>query len=488
MSYMHLVSPNVCTGIAQPRGIRCPWVVGSYLLSAIACAQPEAWAQGSVSARISEGNRLLAEGKHQQALGVFEQELSKSPQSIEALVGKGWALLRGGQASAALATCNQAVTQSLAVSTLWCRASTYTALDGDVGAFGDWEIILRLDPGYRDVYRERASLLWKRGKKSQAAEDLARYANADKSNHAVHFELAGWYRELGNEHQAVVELTEVLRIAPKKKEALRMRAAANLAIGEYANAIADVTRLIEGGEEDPLLYRLRAQGYAAMSNLDAAWRDLMKASTHAPQEEKTKYREEGDQYLMAWLTSERDDAKRIEMFELIGSLVSSESAARLFDLRYLTCRRAKQEVRAMRVVEEASASGLATLDMHLFAADLALRQGELGKLILWCRKGIQVSTIKDRDARRDLNYFAGEAHMKRQQYLEADAALRTAASYPGPAGQRAHLFLLLGYANYQLRQGQEALRFYTEALSISGPHQQQVAKNIAAVKAEFQIP
>lgn len=449
------------------------------------------------AANVQEADQLFAKGNYTQALTIYDRALQQQPKLFEALVGKGRSLLRLGKGMEALDACNEAVNQRMAAQSLRCRAEIYeklgsektTRADWQQAAIADWRGALRLDPALREAHLSMAALYWKSGLKSEGIEELKIFVAGDPRNADSRYQLALWLHESGQYTEALAQWNEVLKINPARTDALRKRMEYYVSQGDRVNALADLKQLLKDTPDDAAGYRKQAEFHAALGNLPDAFREARKAAAlTASAAEKKQWKEDGVQYLMTWLTAERDDAKRLLMMDSLDAATKTELAPHLAELRYISLRRVGRDEQAMRVVEEALTHGRGNAGMFHFAAERVSRsQTEPRKVIALSRKGLQVAQEKDQDAKRDLHYLMGAAYMQLMQYPEANTALRAAAAYPGQVAWRANLYLLLGYANYQMRRAQDALQFYTEALRISGPHQAQVTKNIAAVKAEFQI-
>ena len=86
------------------------------------------------------------------------------------------------------------------------------------------------------------------------------------------------------------------------------------------------------------------------------------------------------------------------------------------------------------------------------------------------------------------SYIAGSLQFQAEQWASADRSLR--AVVPGAADPqlRATVLNSLGWANYRMNAVAEAIRFYTECAAIPGPLQDQAAKNVKSIKAEFNLP
>jgi tetratricopeptide (TPR) repeat protein len=81
----------------------------------------------------------------------------------------------------------------------------------------------------------------------------------------------------------------------------------------------------------------------------------------------------------------------------------------------------------------------------------------------------------------------GGVHLNQEQYGSADKAFRQALQLlqgPGLEQQRAAALSSIGWANYKLKNYNEATNFYTLCLAINGPYQEVAIKNLRVIKSE----
>ncbi len=452
--------------------------------------------QNPVPGLLKEAESLQAQGRYAEAVGAYNSALREQPKLYEALIGKGLALVKLGKGMEALEVCNEAVNERQEAPSFACRAESYekigtsqtTMSEWHQAAISDWQAVARLAPENRRAPLSLSTLYWAKGQKLEAIDALKKYLAGDPKDVALRMKLSSWLQQTGQHNEALAVLNEVLRLEPGHNEALRRRTEYYMSQGERGKALEDMKQLLHDVPEDAPGFFKRGELLASSGNYQAAWKDVRKAASLTKStDEQKQWKELGRQYLLAWLTSERDDAKRVQMLDGLDAQAKSEYGPYLAEIRYISLRRTGRDDAALKVVDEALTHGKGNADMFLFAADRVSHAGDPRRVIAFARKGLQLATEKDGDAKRDLNYLMGAAYMQLNSFPEANTALRAAAAYPGQMGSRANLFLLLGYANYMMRRGQDALMFYTEALRIAGPHQAQVTKNIAAVKAEFQL-
>ena len=85
-------------------------------------------------------------------------------------------------------------------------------------------------------------------------------------------------------------------------------------------------------------------------------------------------------------------------------------------------------------------------------------------------------------------YITGTIHFQSEQWASADRAFRAALPLVGDEQLRASILNSLGWANYRMKSALDAIKFYRECAAIAGPLQEQASKNIASIKAEYNLP
>jgi hypothetical protein len=75
--------------------------------------------------------------------------------------------------------------------------------------------------------------------------------------------------------------------------------------------------------------------------------------------------------------------------------------------------------------------------------------------------------------------------MQEDKYRDADNSLRAALPYlKGDNQMTSDALFYLAWANYQMRNFSDAMRFSTECTRIDGPYRAQAAKNLEVFRAE----
>ena len=86
------------------------------------------------------------------------------------------------------------------------------------------------------------------------------------------------------------------------------------------------------------------------------------------------------------------------------------------------------------------------------------------------------------------HFIIGSIHSQAGQWGAADKAFRAGLPLIADDQFRATVLYQLGWANYQMHNALEAIRFYRMCAAIPGPMQQQASQNVASVKSEYNVP
>jgi tetratricopeptide (TPR) repeat protein len=82
-------------------------------------------------------------------------------------------------------------------------------------------------------------------------------------------------------------------------------------------------------------------------------------------------------------------------------------------------------------------------------------------------------------------WMIGSSLLQQNQYGAADKSIRTALPYlKGDTRLMSAALFYLGWANYQMHNYAEALRFNQQCVSLKGPYQDQAARNLQVIRVE----
>jgi len=82
-------------------------------------------------------------------------------------------------------------------------------------------------------------------------------------------------------------------------------------------------------------------------------------------------------------------------------------------------------------------------------------------------------------------WMIGSSLLQQNQYVAADKSIRTALPYlKGDAKLTSAALFYLGWANYQMHNYAEALRFNQQCMLLKGPYRDQAARNLQVIRVE----
>jgi len=85
------------------------------------------------------------------------------------------------------------------------------------------------------------------------------------------------------------------------------------------------------------------------------------------------------------------------------------------------------------------------------------------------------------------HYIIGRINFDSEQWPSVDRAMRAALPLIGDEQLRAAVLNDLAWANYRMRNAIDAIKFYGLCAAIKGPLQEQAAKNVLSLKAEYHL-
>jgi tetratricopeptide (TPR) repeat protein len=200
-----------------------------------------------------------------------------------------------------------------------------------------------------------------------------------------------------------------------------------------------------------------------------------------------------------------DPNRRIEMLDRFRQDSPNSPYSRAAAALYLdTLRRLGDRKRLVAFAETLAQQEPPSEDaLLLVAEDRFQRMLEASKILAYCNKAVEILHNQPRPdgvTEADWNqrkatllgsayWMMGKTYMQYDKWPQADRALR--AAVPLLRGRNtpalaASLFYL-GWANYQLKNFPDAVRFNSECLAIKSPFQPDAERNLIAFKAGFKL-
>ena len=266
--------------------------------------------------RYNRGQVYAGLGQLEEALADYTAVIAADPHYAEYHFDRAALLRRLGRDDEAMAEYETAMRLSPPFPELYYNRGDLRSAQGDLdGALADFGYVLEIDPGYVDAYINRVALLLAAGQPAAARHDLvtglavapddphllcllARLeledghhdearAAADAAVRAGAGVAEAWATraaiafEAGDPGTALADLTRALELAPDPA-VLFNRAIAHQALGNWAPAEADFTRVLEAEPAEAEAWLRRAECRDRLGNADGASDDLRRAAAMAP--------------------------------------------------------------------------------------------------------------------------------------------------------------------------------------------------------------
>jgi tetratricopeptide (TPR) repeat protein len=306
----------------------------------------------------------------------------------------------------------------------------------------------------------------------------------------VYSDLQSLYMELGDFEKALAAGEKVLAIDSQDIEcALRSLQAAEGA--KDAGAIKQWTDRVQ-----QLAKALASSPQPKLSDDVQIWKkrvEVAKGLVGGP--------EEYNLYKKAFDAS--DPRKRIELLdELKSRYPQGQYSKEALPLYFAAYRQIGDLKKAFQVGEQILQTDQTHEDILLLVAETLYGQRADSKRVLaYSNKIIELMNSKPKPANMSDGVWArqkatsvglaysmiGGVYLNQEQFKMADRALRQALPLlqsPGLDQQRAATLSFLGWANYKMKNYEEATNFYTRCLAINGPYQESAAKNLSVIKSE----
>lgn len=212
-------------------------------------------AQASVpEALVNLGNLLARQGRHMEALPLYDQALAARPDFLEALFNRAGLLLEMQRPEAALENYDRVVALRPDLAAAWNnRGSALRALQRLEESLASFERAAALNPGHVNALANRAMILQdlRRLDEALAAADQAL---AVQPGHAkALYTKANILRDLGRMAEALAVYEQVLAAEPAHPHALNGAALAALALCDWRKVESLAPRLKENAKSGPAL-------------------------------------------------------------------------------------------------------------------------------------------------------------------------------------------------------------------------------------------
>jgi tetratricopeptide (TPR) repeat protein len=156
---------------------------------------------------------------------------------------------------------------------------------GEQGRFNqairEFDQIVKLDPGNVDAYNNLAVAYFRKGDMERAIENLSLAIDNGQNDAETYFFRGLIYgKHLGQDANAIPDLSKAIELNPTYKRAYLNRGLGYQTLGQFDEAIADYTTLMELDPSDAkLVLDRRAELYLKTGRFDEAWEDARRAES-----------------------------------------------------------------------------------------------------------------------------------------------------------------------------------------------------------------
>ncbi|MFH1924556.1 MAG: tetratricopeptide repeat protein [Planctomycetota bacterium] len=215
--------------------------------------------------------------RKKEAIQCFDVVLKKTPDSVDALAGRGLARAKTRNFSRA----RQDFDRALEINSRHVGALAYRGLCREQqrdyeGALSDLDEALRLDPTIAIAYVWRGNIRRRQGEQDKALNDFEEAIRRDESLAWAHACRGDLQRSRGEWDKALTDLSEAIRLDSAKLEYYKARAEVFAAKGNLSKAIADYSAFLDRNPDHAETRWQRSEAYRQTRQFDKALADCEK--------------------------------------------------------------------------------------------------------------------------------------------------------------------------------------------------------------------
>ncbi|MEO0468444.1 MAG: tetratricopeptide repeat protein [Bacteroidota bacterium] len=396
-------------------------------------------------------NLLRRMGEYGQALGDYSFVLDRDPGNLNVLISRGALYHERGDYNLALSDFNQVLNLMPELSPVLCsRAEVYAAQGNPARAMRDYNQAIQLTPEYPEAYYGKALLMQESGRVDEALAQVRKALEINPEYEAALLFEGKVMEEQGKEDDALIAYTRILERKPTAM-AYRQRGSLYLKLGEYQEAITDLSKAIDYNPNFALAWRERGQARFALQEYEKAIQNLNQALS-IDAADPIAYMARGD----AYAAMEKFDGATFDYAKVIELQPRNAEPHVKKGLIYLSQKDYDQAFKAMNDgVQAAPSQAMA----YLGRGRAYLAKGNTGRAMNDFNRAI---ALDPRDG--DAYYFRAKLHRETGQLAAAErdlqAAIQAKTSYFDAYLVRAEVYR----ANQQYVK---ALAQYSEALRLN---------------------
>lgn len=211
----------------------------------------------SLDLRLSRGIGMVNNGKYEQAVSIFDQVIRDTPNSVEALLGRGTAYAFQRDLDAAILDFSKALEINPETGEAWKRrGQAKAALGANSEAVSDLSKALEFEPKSPDILHERGTVRYRSKDYEGAVKDLQECVTVDPSNKLAYNYLGLALLATGHHIEGVNAHYKAVEIDPNFKEGWTQLAQTFSELGKTDKAMESLQKALVVDERYVNAYRL----------------------------------------------------------------------------------------------------------------------------------------------------------------------------------------------------------------------------------------
>lgn len=197
---------------------------------------------------------------------------------------RGYALLKAGETSEAISSCNKAIELNPKCAMAYLnRSGAFDAIGKLAEAISDSTKAIEFRPGFAEAYYNRGTAYGKLGKLKEAISDYNKAIEHNPNDAETYDNRGNAFLLSGKANDAMSDYDKAIQLNPKNAKAYSNRGLVHSSLGQLDKAVLDNTKAIELDPNLDVAYLNRGKAYHRLGKLTEAIEDYNKAVQLNPQ-------------------------------------------------------------------------------------------------------------------------------------------------------------------------------------------------------------
>lgn len=244
-----------------------------------------------------KGQKLFNDKKYTEAIVQFDLAIKADATYFEAYLDRGRANVELGKTDLAMADFSKTISLNPKYAPgYFYRAKLNAQLGNDQPAIADYTEAIRLNPDITESYVSRGMLYVKTNQQTAALADFNKAITMDAKNAEVFYQRGLLYRDMNKLTEALADFTKATTLSPAMGRAFFEEGKIHATQKKNDLAVAEFSKAITLGETGEAVYKCRANAYLALNNDAEALKDLSYLIEVLHSKDADVFRSRGDLY------------------------------------------------------------------------------------------------------------------------------------------------------------------------------------------------